>query len=336
MGHSRSQIFQSYINQDVAFDVHAAYLDEPSDTAVVKAMGNMSLTRDPLAPTKLSRDDALSIEQHPTVVKLRQQRDALTKRIKQVRQDAGPCENKEEEEELRQLKKDTQAKLLRKRKQLHDHKQKKARKRYFMENDTRELEYGGDLSLEDEDEAKSAATTYALEERAYIASILCRRPRNLHEPGALEQRCELIRLMTKLCRRRELRRRPIIFDPVAPQTKQEDSPSASSFPLVCDPRQCLFCIGDEGLPLAQRMFCYSRVAKMMDHIENEHLRRFVPDATIPCPHPTCRKEGVLLKGVLHFKRHAQEVHSIKLRLPEVYIPEKTAKGTVASCNSHGL
>ena len=205
-----------------------------------------------------------------------------------------------------------------------------------MENDTRELEYEGDLSLEDEDEAKPAATTYALEERACIASMLCRPPRNLHEPGALEQRCGLVRTMTKLCRRRELRRRPIAFDPVAPQTKQEDSPSASSFPLVCDPRQCLFCIGDEGLPLAQRMFCYSRVAKMMDHIEDEHLRRFATDATIPCPHPTCRKEGVPLEGVLHFKRHAQDVHSIKLRLPKVYIPEESTKGTVASCDSHGL
>ncbi|KAF1972428.1 hypothetical protein BU23DRAFT_432370, partial [Bimuria novae-zelandiae CBS 107.79] len=98
-----------------------------------------------------------------------------------------------------------------------------------------------------------------------------------------------------------------------PQTKQEDSLSASSFLLVCDPRQCLFCIDDEGLPLAQRMFCYSRVAKMMDHIEDEHLRRFAPDTTSPCPHPTCRKEGVPLDGVLHFKRHAQDVHSIKLR-----------------------
>lgn len=75
---------------------------------------------------------------------------------------------------------------------------------------------------------------------------------------------------------------------------------------------------------------------MMDYIEDEYLRRFVPDATIPCPYPTCRKEGVLLEGALYFKRHAQDVYSIKLRLPKVYILEKTAKGTVASCNSHGL
>jgi hypothetical protein len=45
-----------------------------------------------------------------------------------------------------------------------------------MENDTRELEREGDLSLEDEDEAKPAATTYALEERACIARMLGRPP----------------------------------------------------------------------------------------------------------------------------------------------------------------
>jgi hypothetical protein len=71
IGHSWLQIFQSYINQDVAFDVYAAYLDEPSNTAVIKAIGNMSLTRNPLAPTKLSLDNALAIEQHATIVKLR-------------------------------------------------------------------------------------------------------------------------------------------------------------------------------------------------------------------------------------------------------------------------
>jgi hypothetical protein len=204
-----------------------------------------------------------------------------------------------------------------------------------MENDTKELDREGDLSLEDEDEAKPAATTYALEERACIARMLCRPPCNLHEIGALEQRCELIRTMTKLGCCREIRRRPIAFEPAASQTMQEDSLTASSFPLVCDPRQCLFCIGDESPPLAQRMFCYSRVAKMMDHIEDEHLRRFAPDATIPCPHPTCRNEVVLLGGVLHFKRHAYDVHRIKLRLPKVFVPEESTKGTVASCDSHG-
>ncbi|KAL5401075.1 hypothetical protein PMIN03_011829 [Paraphaeosphaeria minitans] len=328
MGHSRSKIFQSYINQDVEFDVHAAYLDEPSDTAVIKAMGNMSLTRDPLAPTKLSRDDARAIEQDATVAKLRQQRDALTKEIREVRRDGGPCEV------LCELRETTRAKLLRKRKKLQDHRKKKARKRYFLENDTRELDREGDLSLEDEDEAKPAATTYALEERACIARMLCETPRDLYEPGALEQRCELLRTMTKLCRRREIRRRPVAFEPAASQTMQEHSPTVSSFPLVCDPRQCLFCIGDERPPIAQRMFCYSRVAKMWDHIEDEHLRRFAPDATFPCPHPICRKEGVPLDGVLHFKRHAQDVHGIKLRLPKVYVLEESTKGTVASCDSH--
>lgn len=193
-----------------------------------------------------------------------------------------------------------------------------------MENDTRELDRESDPSLEDE-EAKPATTSYALEERASIARMLCKPPLNLHEPGALKQRCELLRTMTKLCRRREIRRRPVAFEPAASQTIQEDSLTASSFLLVCDPRQCLFCIGDKRLSLAQRMFCYSRVAKMMDHIEDEHLRRFAPDATIPCPHPVCRKEGVRLDGVLHFKRHALDIHSIKLRLPKVYVPEGSTK-----------
>ncbi|KAF2194980.1 hypothetical protein K469DRAFT_698544 [Zopfia rhizophila CBS 207.26] len=317
MGHGYSGVFQFYINPRVKCDVQAAYLDQPSDKALMKVLGNMSLTYDPLAPTGPTPEDARAIQQHPKIVKLRQRRDALTAKIKQIRRRAGPCADAEEEEELLQQKKEAEAALRRKKKSLRDRAEKKARERYFMDNDTRELEEESDSLLNDKDKGKSTTITYALEERACIADMLCRSHGDLTEPGNLNQRIELIRTLTKLCSRREARRRSTIPCSSGAVVKQEDVAVLSSLPLECDPRQCLFCIGDERLPIPQRTFCWSRPAKMMDHIEDHHLKRFAPNAKIPCPHPTCQKNGVVLDGVSHFKNHALSVHKIKLRLPKV-------------------
>lgn len=318
MGHSYSGIFQYYINPNVKCDVQAAYLDQPSDTALMKMLGNMSLTRDPLAPTGLSLEDARAIQQHPKILKLRQKRDDLTTRLKQIRRDTGPyVDVKEEEERLFQLKKDAEAALRRKKKRLRDRAERKARERYFMENDTRELEDEGDSFLEDKEQVISTVTSYVLEERARVADMLCRPPGDLNEPGNLTQRIELIRAMTKLCSRREARRRGMARVLVEPPIKKEDTSLPLSLPLECEPRQCLFCVGDESLPLTQRTFCWSRPAKMMDHIEDHHLKGVAPDAEIHCPHPTCRENRVMLEGVCHFKNHALSVHKITLRVPKV-------------------
>jgi hypothetical protein len=85
-----------------------------------------------------------------------------------------------------------------------------------LENDIRELECEANLSLKDKDSAKPAANTYAPKEWACIASMLYRTPRNLHKPGALEQKRELIRIMLKSFRRREIQQRPVAFDLGAP------------------------------------------------------------------------------------------------------------------------
>ncbi|KAF2191690.1 hypothetical protein K469DRAFT_718709 [Zopfia rhizophila CBS 207.26] len=258
VGYGYLGVFQFYINPRVKCDVQAAYLDQPSDKVLMKVLGNMFLTYDPLALTGPTLEDAHAIQQHPKIIKLRQRRDAL-------------------------MKKEAEAALRRKKKSLQDQAEKKARERYFMDNDTRELEEESDLLLNDKDKGKSTTITYALEERACIANMLCRSHGDLTEPA---------------------RRRSTIPCLSEAVMKQEDVAVLSLLPLECDPRQCLFCIGDERLPFLQQTFYH-------------HLKRFAPNAKISCPHPTCQKNGVVLDGVSHFKNHALGVHKIKLRLPKV-------------------
>jgi len=318
MGHAYSGIFQFYINPRIKCDVQAAFLEEPSDKALMKVMGGMSLTSDPNAPKGLSKEESRAIANHPKIVELRQRRDALTAKIRKIRNNSGPFADAKEES-LIQQREEAEAALRRRKKRLRDRAEANSRKMYFLNNDTKELEEQcEDPSLYELSDGQATTATYQLEERARIAEILCSPYGDLTEPENLDQRIDLIRNLTKLCSRREARRRNTRpYSPVEVIAKEEDVAISHSFPLDCDPRQCLFCIGDERLPYQQRLFCWSRPAKMMDHIEDKHLQLFAPDSKIPCPHPKCKEGHVALNGVLHFKNHAQTVHQIKLRLPKV-------------------
>ena len=53
MGHVNSSIYEkSYRNQIVDADIVSAFLETPSDEAIMKLMGHMLLTRDPNAPAE--------------------------------------------------------------------------------------------------------------------------------------------------------------------------------------------------------------------------------------------------------------------------------------------
>ena len=71
MGHAYSGVFQFYLNQRVKCDVQAAFLGRPSEKALLKAVGHMSLTADARAPTKLTEEDKIALANHPTISKLR-------------------------------------------------------------------------------------------------------------------------------------------------------------------------------------------------------------------------------------------------------------------------
>lgn len=273
----------------------------------------MSLTCDPLAPTRLSLDDARAIQQDSKVAKLRKRRDAASKKLKEMRGDNGQFGDAQDQERLLRLK-NAEAALRRKKKRLYDHRLKNKREKYYLENDTRELEDGNGSLHQDEDKGKNSSMTYALKERACVAAMMSRPPADLTESDNLDQRIDRIREMTKLCSRREARRRNVASSSGRLEVVAEDTVSLFSLPLECNPSQCLFCIGDERLPPEHRTFCWSRPAKMMDHIEDQHLKSLALDAKILCPHPRCRESGVVLDGVSHFKSHALGIHKIRLRV----------------------
>lgn len=114
---------------------------------------------------------------------------------------------------------------------------------------------------------------------------------------------------------------------------KEESPDSDPisdpdpFPLVCKKTQCIFCVGNEVLPLKDRTKSFCRPAIMMDQVEDVHLRRIPAGQTAVCRHPKCtpkcshhpectskcKSNGLVFNNMMHFKNHVQTVHGISLR-----------------------
>jgi hypothetical protein len=59
---------------------------------------------------------------------------------------------------------------------------------------------------------------------------------------------------------------------------------------------------------------FRRVSHMMDYVEDRHLRHISVNERIPCHHPLCKAEGLMLHNAMHFKNRVATVHKINLRV----------------------
>jgi hypothetical protein len=205
MGHAHSGVFQFYLNQRVKCDVQAAFLGRPSEKALLRAVGQMSLTADPRAPTRLNAGQSSELATNQIIVKLTKKRDALTAAIKQSRSlpDAKLAI-------LWEKKKEANSALKAEKTKLRHYLKAKSRKEYFRNIDTRELEaqfIDPAPRKPSSDGLTPDVIVHKLKERVRVAKILCYLPTDLTEHENLVRRIKLIRNMTRLCRRREAQRR---------------------------------------------------------------------------------------------------------------------------------
>ena len=83
MGHVNGSIYEkSYRNQIVDVDIVSAFLETPSDEAIMKLMGHMSLTRDPNAPAQPTSAQRRQVRDDPEVVAAKRLLDVSTKALR--------------------------------------------------------------------------------------------------------------------------------------------------------------------------------------------------------------------------------------------------------------
>lgn len=136
--------------------------------------------------------------------------------------------------------------------------------------------------------------------------------------SSLEEECrrrvEAINALTALCRLQEARR------PRCPKPSTSDSrlkrdakpPSAldppilsDSIPIECKSTQCIFCLGEEGLPAVTRLKSFHSRGDLKKHFQRKHLCHHSNSKPIACPHPRCNIE---LESKMQLQNHAALVH----------------------------
>lgn len=323
MGHAHSGIHdRHYLNQIVKADIVSAFLEKPSDTALMELIGNMSLSRDPNAPSKPSQGQCEQIRHNSEVLKSKKR---LQKATENFRKRYGTMTS------ARRLAKNTTrdpkhdeaieaVKLLDKQRRDHDklYKQKlnkafeASREGYFatLEVSCLENQHSGQ-----EEAPGPTQPDFLFTERTKLANALfsCSSTATSYTEQ-IDQSCDIIETYASLCGRREYPRLRIqqgknsaIEDEVKPCFLDTEP---DVYPIRCPGTQYLFCLDNNSLPPNTRTRCFANPYSLTRHVHEQHLRRIPTSMSFTCPHPSCTLDGVLLISHNEFKLHAMRDHYI--------------------------
>lgn len=81
------------------------------------------------------------------------------------------------------------------------------------------------------------------------------------------------------------------------------------YPLICDPFQCLFCLGDGSMVYKEIVHHHCSKFSLRRHMDRWHLKFFASEDQIPCPHPAC--QGTVLENIQLLQNHAALKHRIE-------------------------
>lgn len=311
MCHRDAGIYQAYINQRVQCDVQAAFLGQPSATALFKAVTHMSRHVDPRAPTDLSTEDKDSLKTDPEIVHLRELRDHLSR---EAREESGTLKKAEADQtKLYQMYKETDKRLRCAKTKTINSAKRVARQQFFDTISTIEInkqlnQNVLDLSLLDLNEGdwEPQKVEHQLKERQVVAELICKDTDNFNDQDRFDHRIRTANALLNLCRKKDipLRRKPDRTWEIQGIQNRESLP----FPKACTRTQCIFCFGNSREPDEVRLYNFSTEYKARDHVEL-HLKQFKVDGDINCPVPDCQDSMVILHGHMHFKNHAARIHN---------------------------
>jgi hypothetical protein len=302
MGHVNGSIYEkSYRNQIVDADIVSAFLETPSDEAIMKLMGHMSLTRDLNAPAEPTSAQRRQVQADIEVVAAKELADTSTKAIRGRYGSVAAAKRKAQEDPTVQTELNENTRL----KKNHDSLFKRKLTSLFEASRQEYFATIGAACLENqhtgqEEPAGPSLPTFLFSER--------------------EDSCQIIRLYTSLCGRREYprTRRRSGHDS---QDQSAESIEASEvkpcfldtepdiYPMQCPGIQCLFCLGGVGLAANIRTRCFANPFSLTRHV-HKHLQYLPKGQPFTCPHPSCSMDGFLLQDSNHYKNHALMVHSV--------------------------
>jgi hypothetical protein len=297
MGHRNSSIYRQYYMLDfIERDCQAIYLGVVPQDDLVRRVGQ--LYRDLRAPTALTEAQRLEVRNDAKLLRLRQKRDKVAKRIEKHYSTIKAAEGTRRHTRYQKLK----ARIDSKRKRLLRRRMKKATEDFFATINTEDVNEQL-RGIHPSNEVFTPSTiSYVLEERATIVKLFHECIDDLEELQLFKMRMEITRNLVILCGRRESQRTKIQHR----TTHDKSSNAIQSRDVVAktnisnpDEQFCPFC----------RCGLFRRIDSLCRHVRSLHLKNRRPNKEFNCPYQGCR---TWLDCETHFLNHRALEHGLCL------------------------
>ncbi|KAK3669460.1 hypothetical protein LTR78_010646 [Recurvomyces mirabilis] len=314
MQHSSSAVFEhNYLSHYITQDTQAAYRGLEPQTAVIRAASGMSRSIDPHRPRVLNSRQLAELDRHPEVVLARRVRDRTAQSIRTRHTTITRCKCLEARKEYQQAQCAYLQSKRDARKSMMKHIRAKYREKQPVVDILQQLGRSDTHSKPtNENEMKNPLSD---ERRGALEALLAFAPNESTQQHV--RRSGAIDAVRSLCNhqqpqtRRACHRKAACKDVIEPgshgtEKTRDEKIGYDLFPTRCQPTQCIFCIGDETLPIELRMNEFRNRDGLKRHFLRKHLRHLSTRKAIKCPHPRCSDEW--LEHANHVRNHAATVH----------------------------
>ncbi|KAL8799611.1 MAG: hypothetical protein Q9182_005762 [Xanthomendoza sp. 2 TL-2023] len=287
-------------------DTQAAYRGLRPQTALMRAASGMSRTIAPRRPRKLNLAQQAEVDRHPEVRLLRRRLKSLLQTFRDQKRSIASIKGtllyshyRQTYQALRNLRRRHEKALL-----------TEVKERYKKEQPVIDIQRQLKGLPVAEQEALRAAE-YVFAERVQAIDALFTHARSSTEEEC-QRRVAAIDALIVLCKKQEsqgFRRRRANIKVKEEQTSVSPPPDLSeTLPVECEATQCICCLGNEDLSVADRLKAFAARGDLKKHFHRKHLRHHPDGQPIACPHPWC---DVTLDGAMHLQNHAEVVHQIR-------------------------
>jgi hypothetical protein len=338
MGYPGSTYEKYYTPTHIARDFQSIYFGSPSEDLLIQSVARMGLSRDRRAPTELDDAQQEALRNDPALAALRQERELYKGHLHN--QGFLPL-SKGQGTDLYQKYEDLKRKIGSTYQRLYRERLESAIREFHESIDTIEIasQLNGMAAAE---VLTLPAVEFELQERATIAGMLFK---PIQDDKA---RVKFVQTLARLCHRQETRQRKafkrkgvglvtreangsylsnkrkkgtdgvkksplnhdceIVNEELNVPRRENDLEVRSQqlFPTTAPHPICLICIGNEEFSFERRMRCIPRKDVLKKHVET-HFRLAALQSEFQCRHPSCSD---MLVGIMHFKRHALDVHGV--------------------------
>ncbi|CAI9635546.1 unnamed protein product [Alternaria burnsii] len=298
MGHaSISTFLKHYLSRRITVDTQAVVRGIQPQTAFMRAACTMSRSIDLRRPRRLTQEQSASVDEDPSVRFLLDRRDQLKRKVP----------NATKHPEYKTL----VSKISQERQRRRHALLKAVKERWEFEQPVRDVERQlAGLDAIDDSEPIHNIMLPAQEELAN--SILSKPGTTIEEET--DRRNGAIRAVTLYCGIEEGGMYPVqkagrsrnIALPTKSQLRyDEEALEAAKVSVYKDerPKICFLCLGNERLPLAQRIHSFSTPGDLTKHFGRKHLRNIKSSEGLSCS--LCK---VFLADKKHLQRHAERIH----------------------------